>query len=116
MEQAMTRRADSLDSTIAPAMSPQRDSNPPTSSTTRGPIDRRTVMTRAHIVAKRFRDVLPTYAAALQYALRVVWADEKARQEHRHRFAGYPRRVLSPEERRASERATRRCGSSYAPF
>jgi hypothetical protein len=79
-------------------------------------IDRRVVMTRAHIVAKRFRDLMPSYREALAYAFKTVWADIKARAEDRERYKHIVRRVLTPDERAASERATRRCGASYMPF
>jgi hypothetical protein len=108
--------ANAAGSTTLPALSPLRDSNPPTSSTAPAGIDRSRLMTRAHLVARRFRDVMPTYRAALSYALKTIWADVKARAENRKRFAGYVPRLLTPEHRAASELATRRCGSSYMPF
>jgi hypothetical protein len=73
-------------------------------------------MQRAHLIARRFRDVLPNYRAALAYSLRVAWNDAKARQEHRERFKHIVPRVLTPAERTASDQATRRCGASYMPF
>ena len=48
-----------------------------------------------------------------RYDLKVVWADHAARVEHRQRFAGYVPRVLTPAQRAASDRATRRCGASF---
>jgi hypothetical protein len=112
----MIGRADSLDSTAVSALSPLRDSNLPTPSTTPAPIDRVALMKRAHLIARRFVGVLPDYRACVAHGMRCAWADEKARQEHRQRFAGFVPQVLAPEERAASERATHRCGSSYAPF
>jgi hypothetical protein len=73
-------------------------------------------MRRAHLIARRFVGILPNYRACLAHGMRCAWADAKARQEHRQRFAGLVPRVVTAEERRASEYATRRCGSSYAPF
>jgi hypothetical protein len=70
----------------------------------------------AHLIARRFRDIMPSYREALAYGLKTAWADAKARAEHRERFKDFVPRVLSPEERAASERATRRCGASYMPF
>jgi hypothetical protein len=116
MEQAMAQRADSFDSIDVSALSPQRDSNPPTSSTTPASIDRRALMRRAHLIARRFIGILPNYRACIAYGLRCGWADAKARHEHRERFKHIVPRALPPEERRASERATRRCGASYMPF
>jgi hypothetical protein len=73
-------------------------------------------MRRAHLIARRFIGILPNYRACLAHGMRCAWADAKARQEHRQRFAGFVPRALSPEERAASNRATRRCGASYMPF
>jgi hypothetical protein len=105
-------RADSADSTTLPALSPQRDSNP-TSSTNPAPIDRRGIMQRGHLLARRFRDLMPDYRAALAYGLRVAWNDAKARQEHRQRFAGYVPRPLTAKQIADSRYATRRCGASF---
>jgi hypothetical protein len=85
-------------------------------SSTFPPIDHAALMRRAHLIARRFRDLMPSYRAALAYGLKTVWADAKARAEHRERFAGYVPRILTPAERSASERDTRRCGASYMPF
>jgi hypothetical protein len=112
----MIRRADSLDSTAAPALSPQRESNPPTSSTTPASIDRRALMRRAHLIARRFIGVLPNYRACIAHGMRCAWADAKARQEHRQRFAGYVPRPLTAKQIADSRYATRRCGASYMPF
>jgi hypothetical protein len=70
-------------------------------------------MRRAHLIAGRFIGILPNYRACLAHGLRCAWADAKARQEHRARFKGFVPRVLTPEERAGSERATRRCGASF---
>jgi hypothetical protein len=70
-------------------------------------------MRRAHLIARRFIGVLPNYRACIAHGLRCAWADAKARQEHRERFAGFVPQVLTPAERAASERATRRCGASF---
>jgi hypothetical protein len=109
-------RADSADTTTRPALSPQRDSNPPPSSTTPPSIDRVALMRRAHLIARRFIGVLPNYRACLAHGMRVAWADAKARQEHRQRFAGFVPRVLTAKQIADSRYATRRCGASYMPF
>jgi hypothetical protein len=64
-------------------------------------------MTRAHLLARRFRDVMPSYQASLSYALKVVWADHKARAEHRQRFAGFVFRPLTARQIADSRHATR---------
>jgi hypothetical protein len=88
----------------------------PTSDVGFSPIDRRALMQRAHLIARRFIGVLPNYRACLAHGLRVVWADAKARQEHRVRFAGFVPRVLTAKQIADSRHATRRCGASYMPF
>jgi hypothetical protein len=108
--------ANAAGSMTLPALSPAGGTNPPASSTSPTPIDRSALMRRAHLVARRFIGVLPNYRACLAHGMRCAWADAKARQEHRQRFAGFVPRVLTPSERAASERATRRCGASYMPF
>jgi hypothetical protein len=108
--------ANAAGSTTLPALSPPRDSNPPASSTSHAPIDRAPLMRRAHLIARRFIGILPNYRACIAHGMRCAWADAKARREHRQRFASFVPRVLTAEERRASERATRRCGASYMPF
>jgi hypothetical protein len=81
-----------------------------------GSIDRAALMRRAHLIARRFRDVFPTYRQALSYALTTVWADVRARAEHRERFRDIIPRVLTPAERAVSQAATWRCGRSLVPF
>jgi hypothetical protein len=105
-------RADSADSTTLSALSPLRDSNPPTSSTTRARIDRTALMRRAHLIARRFVNILPGYRACLAHGLRCAWADAKARQEHKQLFAGYAR-ILTAKQIADSRYATRRCGASF---
>jgi hypothetical protein len=105
-------QADSADTTCLPALSPQHDSNPPTSSTPPA-IDRRALMQRAHLIARRFIGVLPNYRACLAHGMRVAWADAKARAEHHQRFAGYVPRVLTAKQVADSRCATRRCGASF---
>jgi hypothetical protein len=112
----MAQRADTLDSTAASALSPQGDCIPPTSSTAPAPIDRCALMQRAHLLARRFREVMPSYRAALAYGLRVAWNDAKARAEHRERFAGYVPRPMTAKQIADSRAVTRRCGASYMPF
>jgi hypothetical protein len=73
-------------------------------------------MRRAHLIARRFIGILPSYRACLAHGMRCAWADAKARAEHRERFKHFVPRVLTPAERAASERVTRRCGASYMPF
>jgi hypothetical protein len=108
--------ANAAGSTTLPALSPAGDGISFTSSTSPEPIDRAALMRRAHLIARRFVGILPNYRACIAHGMRVGWADAKSRQEHRHRFAGFVPRVLTCEERRASEHATRRCGASYMPF
>jgi hypothetical protein len=108
----MMRRADSADSTTLSALSPRRDSNP-TSSTTPASIDRRALMRRAHLIARRFIGILPNYRACLAHGMRCAWADAKARQEHRERFEGFVPRVLTAKQFADSRYATRRCGASF---
>jgi hypothetical protein len=79
-------------------------------------IDRRALMQRAHLIARRFIGILPNYRACLAYGMRVAWADAKARQEHKLRFAGFVPRVLTAKQIADSRYATRRCGRSYTSF
>jgi hypothetical protein len=113
MEQAMTRRADSLDSIVAPALSPQGDSNPPTSSTAHAPIDRAALMKRAHLIARRFIGILPNYRACLAHGMRCAWADTKARQELKQAYGHLVRRPLTAKQIADSRYFTRRSGSSF---
>jgi hypothetical protein len=77
------------------------------------PIDRANLMRRAHLIARRFIGILPNYRACLAHGMRCAWADAKARQEHRRRFAGFVPRVLTARQLADSRHATRRCGSSF---
>jgi hypothetical protein len=70
-------------------------------------------MQRAHLIGRRFLGILPNYRACLAYGLRCAWNDEKARQEHRKRFAGYVPRALTAKQMAESRYATRRCGASF---
>jgi hypothetical protein len=45
--------------------------------------------------------------------MRVIWADAKARQEHRGRFKGFVPHVLTTEQIADSRHYTRRCGASW---
>jgi hypothetical protein len=108
--------ANAAGSTTLPALSPQGDRNPRTSSTTHAPIDRAAIMRHAHKIARDVRCFMPSYAAALQHGLRAAWGLIRTRREFAEVRARVKARVLTPEERRASERATRRCGASYLPF
>jgi hypothetical protein len=76
-------------------------------------IDRAALMRRAHLIAKRFAGVLPTYRACLAHGMRCAWADAKARAEHKQRFAGYVPRILTAKQIADSRYATRRCGASF---
>jgi hypothetical protein len=109
----MAQRANLLVSTAASALSPPHDSISPSASISPAPIDRVALMRRAHLLAKRFCDVMPAYRAALAYGLQVAWNDAKARQEHRERFAGYVPRMLTPKQIADSRYATRRVGASF---
>jgi hypothetical protein len=107
-------RAAPADSITAPALSPQGGTNPPTSS--RALIDRAALMRHAHKIARDVRPFMPSYAAALQHGLRAAWGLIRTCREFAEVRARVKPRVLTPEERAASERATRRCGASYMPF
>jgi hypothetical protein len=100
-------------STSPSALSPPRDTIPPTSSTPPALIDRSALMQRAHLIARRFIGILPNYRACLTHGLRCAWADAKARQEHRERFAGFVPRPLTAKQIADSRYATRRCGASF---
>jgi hypothetical protein len=106
-------RAAPADSTAASALSPARDPNPPTSSTSPAPIDRSRLMKQAHVIARRFIGILPNYRACIAHGMRCAWADAKARQEHRQRFAGFVPQALTARQFADSRYATRRCGSSF---
>jgi hypothetical protein len=80
------------------------------------PIDRRALMRHAHKIARDFRPFMTNYAAALQYGLKAAWGLIRTRREFGEVRARVKPRILSPAERAASERATRRCGASYMPF
>jgi hypothetical protein len=79
-------------------------------------IDRAAIMRHAHKIARDVRPFMAIYAAALQHGLRAAWGLIRTRREFAEVRARVKPRVLSPTERRASERATRRCGASYMPF
>jgi hypothetical protein len=76
-------------------------------------IDRRAIMRRAHLIGRRFIGILPNYRACLAHGLRCAWADNKARAEHKQRFAGYVPRILTAKQIADSRYATRRCGASF---
>jgi hypothetical protein len=105
--------ANAAGSMTLPALSPPGDTIPPTSSTAPAAIDRCALMRRAHLIARRFIGILPTYRACLAHGMRCAWADEKAHAEHRRRFAGYVPRTLTAKQIADSRYATRRCGSSF---
>jgi hypothetical protein len=75
--------------------------------------DRSALMRRAHLIARRFIGILPNYRACLAHGMRCTWADAKARQEYRDRFAGYVPRALTAKQIADSHYATRRCGASF---
>jgi hypothetical protein len=108
--------ANAAGSTTLPALSPRGDANPPTSSTTPTPIDRAALMRHAHKIARDIRPFMPSYAAALQHGLRAAWGLIRTRREFAEVRARVRPRILTPAERAASERATRRCGASFMPF
>jgi hypothetical protein len=76
------------------------------------PIDRSALMRRAHLIARRFIGIRPNYRAPIAHGMRCAWADAKARQEHRARFAGYVPRILTAKQI-AGRHYTRRCGASF---
>jgi hypothetical protein len=77
------------------------------------PIDRSALMRRAHLIARRFIGILSNYRASIANGMRCAWADAKARQEHRARFAGYVPRILTAKQIADSRYYTRRCGASF---
>jgi hypothetical protein len=79
-------------------------------------IDRRALMRRAHAIAKQARPHMPSYREALAYGLRAAWGLLATCREFAAVRARVQPRVLTAEQRAASERATRRCGASYMPF
>jgi hypothetical protein len=97
-------------------LSPARDGNPPTSSTSPAPVDRAALMRHAHKIARDFRPFMPNYRAALAYALKTVWADAKMRRELKQAYGHIVRRPLTAKQLSDSRYATRRCGASYMPF
>jgi hypothetical protein len=83
---------------------------------TPAPIDRAALMRHAHRLAADLRRCFGSYREALAHALRSVWGLIRTRREFAEVRARVRPRVLTPEQRAASERATRRCGASYMPF
>jgi hypothetical protein len=108
--------ANAAGSTTLPALSLPGGTNPPTSSTALVPIDRAALLRHAHKIARNVRPFMPSYAAALQHGLRAAWGLIRTRREFAKVRAHVKPRALTPDERRASERATWRCGASYMPF
>jgi hypothetical protein len=84
--------------------------------TTPASIDRRALMRHAHKIARDFRPFMGSYRDALTYGLKAAWGLIRTRREFEAVRARVRPRVLTPDERAASERATRRCGASYMPF
>jgi hypothetical protein len=70
-------------------------------------------MRYAHRIARDVRPFMLSYAAAPQHGLRAAWGLIRTRREFAEVRARVKPRVLTPEERLASERATRRCGASF---
>jgi hypothetical protein len=127
MEQAMAQRADSRDTTIASDLSSSADKVVRLFHTPAGPlterpqaeppaIDRRTLMVRAHAIARQARPHMPSYRAALSFGLQAAWGMIATRREFAAVRARVAPRILTADQRAASERATRRCGASYMPF
>jgi hypothetical protein len=73
-------------------------------------------MRRAHAIARQARPHMPSYREALAYGLKATWGLVATRREFAAVRARVQPRVLTAEQRAASERATRRCGASYMPF
>jgi hypothetical protein len=86
---------------------------PTDSQSTTSSIDRRAIMRRAHLIARRFVGILPNYRACIAHGMRCAWADARARAEHRQRFAGFVPQALTARQLADSRCATRRCGSSF---
>jgi hypothetical protein len=80
------------------------------------PIDRRALMARAHVIAKRFRPDMASYREALAYGLRAAWQQVAVARSIAMLNAQVKRRTNTPAEIAASRTATRRCGSGYMPF
>jgi hypothetical protein len=79
-------------------------------------VNLRDLMAHAHRIAKKARPFVASYAEALRHGLKAAWAMLATRREFAAVRARVALRTLTAEQRAASERATRRCGSSYAPF
>jgi hypothetical protein len=79
-------------------------------------LDRAALMRHAHQIARRGRPFMASYAEALRHGLKAAWAMLATRREFAAVRTRVAPRILTAEQRAASERATRRCGSSYMPF
>jgi hypothetical protein len=98
--------------------SPSALSRPATSVSQDNPpaLDRAALMRRAHAIARQARAHMPSYRAAFAYALRAAWGLLATRREFAAVRARVTPRILTADQRAASERATRRCGASMMPF
>lgn len=70
-------------------------------------------MKRAHIIARRFVNVLPNYRACLAYGVRCAWADAKMRQGLQQTYGHIVRRPLTAKQIADSRYYTRRAGASF---
>jgi len=105
-------QAESAHTTSAPALS-----RPATGVSQANPsIDRAALMRRAHAIARQARPHMPSYRAAFSYGLKAAWGLLATRREFAAVRARVQPRVLTADQRAASERTTRRCGASYMPF
>jgi hypothetical protein len=80
------------------------------------PIDRRAVMTAAHVIAKRALPHSRNYKEAMRYGLRTSWQLAIGRRECAMLRAQVAHRTHTAKQIAANRAATRRCGSSYMPF
>ena len=100
-------------STSPSALSRQATAIPQVNEST---LDRAALMRRAHQIAKQARPHMASYREALVYGLRAAWGLLATRREFAAVRARVQPRVLTADQRAASERTTRRCGASYMPF
>jgi hypothetical protein len=77
------------------------------------PIDRAALMRQAHVIAKRMRPYMASYREALAYGLRAAWNQVAVAQSFAMLRARVKPRAYTAADWTASDRATRRCGSSY---
>jgi hypothetical protein len=77
------------------------------------PINRAALMRHAHVIAKRMRQYMASYREALAYGLRAAWNQVAVAQSFAMLRAQVKPQAYTAADWAASDRATRRCGSSY---